>query len=117
MALWSSEAIQIAVVLVRGMLGPAIVPKSESHLPTATPAASVETLESQGSARRSDSINTFKSRVTFERRNVLQEEEAFGQKQQEAQDARYEVALRVVWITLGIGCAVLGTVLLGILLR
>jgi len=48
---------------------------------------------------------------------MLQEEEAFAQKQQEAKDARYEVALRVIWVTLSIACAVLGTVLLGILLR
>jgi hypothetical protein len=33
-----------------------------------------------------------------------QEEEALAQKQQEAQDARYEVALRLIWVTLGIAC-------------
>jgi len=53
----------------------------------------------------------------FRTEDMLQEEEAFAQKQQEAKDARYEVALRVIWVTLSIACAVLGTVLLGILLR
>jgi hypothetical protein len=32
-------------------------------------------------------------------------------------DAMWQFAMRVIWVTLSIACAVLGTVLLGILLR
>jgi hypothetical protein len=36
---------------------------------------------------------------------------------EKAEDARGQFAMRVIWVTLGIVCAVLGTLLLAILLR
>ena len=46
-----------------------------------------------------------------------EEEEALASKQRDVEDARYEFAMRVIWVALGITCAVLGMVLLPILLR
>ena len=50
-------------------------------------------------------------------RALAREERNQAMDRDEANAARYRLAMRVIWITLGIVCAVLGTVLLTILLK
>ena len=73
--------------------------------------------ESHAHRRDKDRMNRSKVGGSEKQRALASEQRNQPIDREKAEDARGQFAMRVIWVTLGIVCAVLGTLLLAILLR